>query len=397
MASVQRIAVVDPSDESRETLRNALLGLDTVWLEAECSRYEFFVEIIASSPPDVAMVHLDADPTRAIQLIQQVLVQYPAVDVVASSSRSDGPFILQVLRSGAKEFLSAPVQVEELVGALDRLRQGRGGKEGEALTTAKIYTFAGARGGVGCTSLAVNFGCILAQDPANQVVLVDLDLAMGDADVCLDIIANYTLYDVASNIERLDFDLLKRSLSKHNSGLFVLPHPIQIDDVGVIHYEHVNRVLNLLKMKFNHILVDLSKGYSEIDFAAMQMADEVLLVTNLDVSSLRNVVRITMSMSQRDGLDSRIKVIANRGGSLDNEISIQRAEETIGRPIFYRIPNDARTMMASRNNGVPLLEFAPKSKLFTSIQGLVDSVTKPGAAGAAPVKERRGFFFFGHD
>ena len=68
-----------------------------------------------------------------------------------------------------------------------------------------MIAVAGATGGVGTTSLAVNLGCILARDARNSVVLVDLDLCLGDADVFLDTIPDYTLVDVAQNVTRLDF------------------------------------------------------------------------------------------------------------------------------------------------------------------------------------------------
>ena len=64
-----------------------------------------------------------------------------------------------------------------------------------------MIAVAGATGGVGTTSLAVNLGCALAADPNNSVVLVDLDLCLGDADVFLDTIPEYTLVDVAQNID----------------------------------------------------------------------------------------------------------------------------------------------------------------------------------------------------
>ena len=43
---VQRIAIMDPSDATRDQLRNLLLGMESVWLEAECARYEFFFDVI---------------------------------------------------------------------------------------------------------------------------------------------------------------------------------------------------------------------------------------------------------------------------------------------------------------------------------------------------------------
>src|SRR5882672_11236273 len=102
---VQRIAIVDPSDATREPLRNLLLGVESVWLEAECSRYEFFFDVIRQSNPDVAVVALDADHAKALQLISQLSSEAPGLPILAVSAKGDGQSILQALRSGAKEFV----------------------------------------------------------------------------------------------------------------------------------------------------------------------------------------------------------------------------------------------------------------------------------------------------
>ena len=73
-------------------------------------------------------------------------------------------------------------------------------------------------------------GCVLAEDARNSVALLDLDLALGDADVFLDSIPDYTLADVVQNVSRLDIQLLKRSLTKHSSGLYLLPRPVELHD-----------------------------------------------------------------------------------------------------------------------------------------------------------------------
>ena len=59
MPNVLRIAVVDPKDASRDALKGMLLGLDTVWLEAECSRYEFFTDVVNQTNPDVGFIALE--------------------------------------------------------------------------------------------------------------------------------------------------------------------------------------------------------------------------------------------------------------------------------------------------------------------------------------------------
>jgi pilus assembly protein CpaE len=379
MRDVQRIAIVDPSDATREELRNVLLGMESIWLEAECSRYEFFFDVIQQSQPDVVIISLDSDQSKALQLITSLTAEVPGMPILAVSARGDGQAILQALRCGAREFLTAPVVLEELYKALQRLQRARAadgsrpGLEHAARQESMVIAVIGSRGGVGCTSLAVNLGATLAQQPGHSVALVDLDLALGDADVALDLMTDYTLADVALNVDRLDMQFLKRSLSKHSSGLSLLPHPVQMEDATLIREDHLQRVIGLLRASYTHLLLDLSKSFSPTDVTALRMADAILLVAQLELSSLRNVVRMLMSLGNDETMTNKIHVVLNQVSS-ETEISIKKAEETIGKPVFWQIPMDARLVQESRNHGVPLIQHAPKSKVQAAMAGLAESL-----------------------
>src|SRR5262249_5229666 len=154
------------------------------------------------------------------------VAEHPGLPILAVSGRNDGQSILKALRAGAKEFLTQPVVLEELLTALQRLRQSRTTPDGQpsngtTKTESLVVAVVGSRGGVGCTTLAVNLGCDLAQTKDYNVALIDLDLALGDADVALDLMPDYTLADVAMNVDRLDMTFLRRSLCKHATGLSI--------------------------------------------------------------------------------------------------------------------------------------------------------------------------------
>ena len=87
----------------------------------------------------------------------------------------------------------------------------------------------------------------------------------------------------------------------------------------------------------------------------------MLLVTQLDLPCLRNVVRLLMTFDEDDALREKVKVVVNRVGLDSGQISLKKAQETIGRDIFWQVPNDYRVMVEVRNNGVPLLQHAPKA------------------------------------
>jgi pilus assembly protein CpaE len=372
-----------------------LLGVESVWLEAECSRYEFFFDVVHQSNPDVAVVSLDADQNKALQLIQQLAGDFPDLPILAVSGGGDGQQILQALRCGAKEFLTQPVVLEELLLALQRLqRKPGGGKDGSPgngpATSSLVIAVLGSRGGVGCTSLGVNLGCTLAADKGHSVALIDLDLALGDADVYLDVMPAYTLADVAINIERLDMTFLRRSLSQHVTGLSLLPHPMQLTDIGLIHEDHLQRVIGLLRASYTHLILDLSKRFTPTDLTALRMADVILLVAQLELTSLRNVVRMMTTLTTEEGIDRKIKVIVNRVGceSFDGEISLKKAEETIGKPVAYQLPDDPKAMMGSRNAGVPLLQHAPRSKLHQAVVQLAQGLCGKEASVDGKPKKR---------
>jgi pilus assembly protein CpaE len=184
---------------------------------------------------------------------------------------------------------------------------------------------------------------------------------------------------------------LKRSLSKHTSGVSLLPHPVQVEDAALIREDHLQRVIGLLRASYTHLVLDLSKSFSPNDVTALRMADVILLVAQLELSSLRNVVRLLLTLGNDEALGSKVQVVLNRVGS-DHDISLQKAEETIGKPIYWQIPNEPRPMQEARNQGAPLLQHAPRCKVQQSMAGLAAALT---GKKDAPAKEKaRGWSLF---
>ena len=397
MSNVLRLAIVDPDDSSRENLKSMLMGMDMIWLEAEASRYEFFADVVAQTNPDIGVVAIDADPDNALKLVTRLSENSPECAVLVVSSSNDGNLILKSMRAGAKEFLPLPVRLEDLLAALGRISDRRFGKGDTKPRGCQVLAIAGATGGVGSTSVAVNLGCALARDERNSVVLVDLDLSLGDADVFLDTIPDYTLVDVAQNVTRLDFALLKRSLTKHSSGLFLLPRPVQLEDTSLVTPEDLQRVIGLLKATFTHMVFDLSKSYTPIDQVALQAASEILLITQLDLPCLRNIVRLMSSFSQMDGMADKVKIVVNRVGLDSGHITLKKAKDTIGRDIFWQLPNDFRTVIEARNNGVPLIEQAPKASVTQSFTSMAEALTTGGEPSEQQAGKKAGGLsrFFG--
>ena len=406
---MQRVAIVDPSEASRESLRTLLLGVDFVWLEAECARYEYFFDVIdqQETMPDLAIVSLDADKHRALQMIGELSIQHPKLPILTISH--DHQALLQSLQRGAKYFLTHPVGLEDMLAALRRALGESSGALGEQPSlggmtrqqgTTQMIAVLGSRGGVGTTSISVNLAATLSTDPNNTVALVDLDLALGDADIAMEVngIDNISIADLARNIERLDMNFLRRALVRHEgTGLSILRHPMEIQEIGVLHEGHIERILNLLKMSYSHMVLDLSKSLRPTDMMALRMADTILLTAQLELSSLRNVVRLIHLLGSEDNLAEKVRVVINRVGSdsVEEGISMKKAEEVIGKPIFWQIPNDPKSLISARIAGEPLIRHNPKSRIHQAIVGLAQSLAGKPAGHAPDLKTKASWSFFG--
>ncbi len=187
-------------------------------------------------------------------------------------------------------------------------------------------------------------------------------MLFGSVDALLDIIPNHTLAELVQNFQRLDPTLLKRSIARHVSGLYVLPHPQELEEASRIDPELFSRLLGMVKASFKAVVIDASKALQACDLVAYEMSDVILVVTQLDLLGIRNTARLLALFRQTERLTDRVKLIVNRAGALDTEVSLKKAEETLKTRISWEIPNMSKAFQQARVKGVPLGEIAPGSR-----------------------------------
>lgn len=390
MRDVIRVVLVDPNDESRQTLQRLLGSMGSVWIAEVLPSYQVAASRIVEIAPDLCLVALDFEPNQAIELITGLVQAMPDAVVLPASARCDSSLILRSIRAGAREFLTLPAQATELMDTITRLFRGRGDSPSAAVKGPQIITVTGAAGGVGCTSLAVNLATSLAGCREFETILLDFDLMFGSVDACLDIIPDNTLINVVQSFDRLDLTLLKRSMTRHSSGLYVLPHPVALEDAAKIDPDTLKRLLFLLKAAFPCLVIDTSKGLQSSDFVALEMADIILMVIVLDLTCLRNTSRLLNLFKQFEGMVDRVKLVVNRAGSVETEISLKKAEETLKMPISWEVPVAIKPFQTARVRGVPLSEVASGSRSHQAILEIARALSP--ASSNESEKPRKGLF-----
>jgi pilus assembly protein CpaE len=298
-------------------------------------------------------VDLDADSPAALNLVESICANYPQLTVMISSSRRDSELLVDCMRAGARELLTEPLKpetvAEALVRAYSRVQEVRRQKK----LSGKVLVFTGAKGGSGVTTLASNFSLALAQENAGSVVLVDLDLQLGDAALTLGVSPKFSILDAMRNEQRLDSDFLSGILAKHDSGLSVLAAPDAYSSFSSLQ-DSTGKVLRLLRDDFAYVVIDAGSNFGSLHEALFDIADTIYLVTQVSIPALRNAHRLITHFSELSG-NRKLEVILNRFDPRSTELDEPSIAKALTQPPKWKIPNDFVSTRRAQNSGVPLL------------------------------------------
>lgn len=394
MMEVIRVVLVDPSEESRRSLQGLLGTLGSLWIAEVFTGYLEAASKITEIAPNLCLVNLDSNQGQALDLIGNLCRTNPDAVVLPASANCDSTLILKAIRAGAREFLTLPAEAGELMEIVMRLFRSREESPASSVKGPQIIAITGAAGGVGSTTLAVNLAATLAANRNQETILLDFDLMFGSVDACLDVSPDNTLSTLLQSFDRLDSTLLKRSMTRHRSGLYVLPRPVALEDVAKIDPDTLKRLLSLLRAAFPSVVIDTSKGLQSTDLVAFEMADVILMVILLDLTCLRNTARLLSLFQQFEGMAQRVKLVVNRAGSIESEISLKKAEETLKLPISWQVPLAVKPFQNARIRGVPLGDVAPGTRPHQSILEIARGLRPDSAVDSEKPRKRRFAAFF---
>jgi pilus assembly protein CpaE len=230
---------------------------------------------------------------------------------------------------------------------------------------ARVIVVISPKGGSGKTAVASNLAVALAQRHPGRVVAVDLDVQFGDLTTVLSVTPEHTLAELA-RATRVDATTVKVFLTPFES-LFVLAGAKNPAEADSIRDNHISAVLPLLAQNFDYVVVDTSAGLEERTLAAIECATDLLLVSSLDVASIRSM-RKALDALDTIGVKAARQLILNRA---DAKVGLtpSDAEEAIGMNIACSIAS-SREIPLSMNLGTPVVISEPRSTVAKQLQQL---------------------------
>lgn len=347
------VALIAANGERRREIAEAIRPTDAR-VDREFTEYpagDALAQLIQSDS-DVIMIDLDGGVEAGVDLITAICERNLSVTVMACSSRYEADVVVRCMHAGAREFLAEPLVPASVEEALLRVSSRRKAVPSEA-RAGKILVFQGAKGGVGATTLAINFAAALSNEKAGSVVLVDFHPQLGEIALGLGIASRFSLTDAMENAPRLDRDLLSTLLMKHESGLMVLASS---DVYGPQRFRahDSEQLLRVLREEFAFVVVDAGPCSGSSSEVLFEMADTVYLVVEINLPALRNARRLISWFSGRQ-IAQHVEVILNRFNSREVELDEESATKALSRPVDWKIPNDYLTVRGAQNLGTPLV------------------------------------------
>jgi septum site-determining protein MinD len=217
---------------------------------------------------------------------------------------------------------------------------------------AKVITITSGKGGVGKTTATANLGVALAR-LSKKVVVIDADVGLRNLDIVMGL-ENRIVYDLVDVIEgRCQ---LRQAMIKHKQlpELFLIP-AAQTRDKTAVSPADMIQITNKLRPEFDFILVDSPAGIERGFRNAIAPADEVLIVTNPEVSAVRDADRIIgLLEANHKGpgklILNRVKADMVRKGEM---LSADDVTDILAIKLIGIIPEDEHVVPAS-NSGVPV-------------------------------------------
>ena len=337
---------------------------------------------LAESPHEYAIVLGPAvDLEASAALADTLRVTRPSVSVILIRRRVDTSVLAEALRSGMREV----VDERDLTGlgsAVVRAHQVWLALNGEVVvnegTRGRQVTVFSPKGGVGKTTIAVNLALALSEHGTKRVVLVDLDLAFGDVAITLQLFPARTIADTVHLESGLDFNVLEPLLTDYKGQISALVAPVQPDAKDNIPASLVGRILKLLKAHFDFVVVDTCPSLDEYALQAFDETDEMLLVTTLDVPTLKNVKVAVETLDLLNFPKPRRRLVLNRA---DDKVGLspEKVESTLGMSISSSIPTSSQVAHAT-NSGEPIVSGLPRHAVSQAITKLARSIASTGDA-----------------
>ncbi len=405
-----RLMVVDDKPDTVDNVTKLLYFERDIEVVATANGGEDAINKAFHLAPDIILMDINMQDMDGFRAAEIILRQMPT-RIVMMSVNGEPEYFKRAMAAGARDYLVKPFSGDQLISTLhnvaqipvqapldpsvgQEMRNGHGGRGvgpdrfvppdygGQPTRTRQqiIAVFSG-KGGVGRSVIALNLAILLRQFTRERVALVDANLQAGDLHILMGMNITSSIDDLRE-AAGLDAQIIDQVLGTHDSGVRVLRAPLHPESAELFNSDEIKRILLDLRENYDYLIVDMSSHYSDVNLTILEMAEQILLVTTLEITALNKVTRF-FEVAERLGIpEQKIVLICNRVESYYG-IKPQQLQSQVRHEVAAQLPEEVELLVNSVNRGIPIVLQARNHQFTKQLTALAKRVAGAAVAGNA--------------
>ena len=340
------------------------------------------VEFYQTAPtPNLIILESRNEPKALLEALRELSeVCDPSTKVVIIGHYNDVGLYRELIRSGISEYVVAPISMVDVISVISSIFVD---PEGDPI--GRSIAFVGAKGGVGSSTIAHNVAWSMSALFSSEVMVADLDLAFGTANINFDQDPAQGIAEAVFSPERIDDVYLDRLLAQCAERLSLLAAPSTLDRVYDFDAEAFTQIIDTAQRNAPLVVLDVPHIWSGWSRNTLMMADEVVITATPELANLRNTKNLIDMLAKLRPNDAAPKLVLNQVGVPKRpEISVADFAEPLGITPMAVIPFEPQLFGNASNNGRMLGEMDAKNAIVQTINEISHVLT-----GRSEVKARK--------
>ncbi len=402
-----KVLIVDDIPETRDHLSKLLSFEEGIDVAGDAGSGEEAITKALELRPDIVVMDINMPGMDGIAAAEIISQRLPTSPIIMMSVHGEAEQLKRSISAGAREFLVKPFSADEFSTSIRQVYERelvRREQVASAMPAAPVAAPLDAadlgehqiigvfspKGGAGRTTIATNLALALQRETNGRVCLVDANLQFGDVGVLLNLNPkNRSMLDAVDGGEP-DRDITNSVVIDHSTGIRVLLAPPSPEGADLVTPAYLRRMVDFLRESHDFVVVDLPSALNDHSLAIMDAADQIVVLTALEITTIKNV-RLFLEVADQLEYDrSKIRLVVNRSDSAQG-IRIADVEASIRRSIDGTIVSDGRLAVLAVNRGVPFVVSHPDGALSRDVTKLARTLAGDAIA-AKDTPNKRGLF-----
>jgi len=375
-----KIIVADDVQEMREMISKMLMTSSLDYeLIGMCENGYEALELMKKKRADIVLMDINMPVMNGLEATQMIGDQFPQTRVIMMSVQHESEYLKKAMLAGAKAYIMKPVDMDELIETITTTYERYHYLDtapvlASSVHKAQVVSFFSAKGGVGKSMLALNASLIIHEKFNKKVLLMDLDLQFGDIALMINKQNEMTIKEMFDDSPITSIEDMKPYLYKYKENCDMLFAPKDPESAEYISKEQVKSILEILKKHYDVIIIDTGVNYDEITLNALDISDQVIIVSSLEVTGLKNT-KLSLRVMQSLNYDSsKVKLLVNMA---QDKFGVTKAnvQKAFTFEVIGYIPEDVKLVRNSINTGIPLIA-SKNNSLFKPLLSVCQAIIK---------------------